>query len=136
MQAPANPAVMSGWRELAIWRSPTLVLEKVMFFSLFLIPVATALRLTRQWRQENGAAQVLLLAVAGCVPAAPGAFRFGLLFACYAAVGICGSLYIVPVSSQIQLLPAAEEKGRILGTSNFFSFSITAHLPYSSCKRG
>ncbi len=65
----------------------------------------------------------LLLAVAGCVPAAPGAFRFGLLFACYAAVGICGSLYIVPVSSQIQLLPAAEEKGRILGTSNFFSFS-------------
>lgn len=65
----------------------------------------------------------LLLAVAGCVPAAPGAFRFGLLFACYAAAGICGSLYIVPVSSQIQLLPAAEEKGRILGTSNFFSFS-------------
>ncbi|WP_302555995.1 MFS transporter [uncultured Desulfovibrio sp.] len=65
----------------------------------------------------------LLLAVAGGVPAAPGAFRFGLLFACYAAVGICGSLYIVPVSSQIQLLPAAEEKGRILGTSNFFSFS-------------
>lgn len=65
----------------------------------------------------------LLLAVAGCVPAAPEAFRFGLLFACYAAVGICGSLYIVPVSSQIQLLPAAEEKGRILGTSNFFSFS-------------
>ena len=65
----------------------------------------------------------LLLAVAGGVPAAPEAFRFGLLFACYAAVGICGSLYIVPVSSQIQLLPAAEEKGRILGTSNFFSFS-------------
>lgn len=65
----------------------------------------------------------LLLAAAGCVPAAPEAFRFGLLFACYAAVGICGSLYIVPVSSQIQLLPAAEEKGRILGTSNFFSFS-------------
>ena len=65
----------------------------------------------------------LLLAVAGGVPAAPGAFRFGLLFACYAAVGICGSLYIVPVSSQIQLFPAAEEKGRILGTSNFFSFS-------------
>lgn len=65
----------------------------------------------------------LLLAVAGCVPVAPEAFRFGLLFACYAAVGICGSLYIVPVSSQIQLLPAAEEKGRILGTSNFFSFS-------------
>ena len=65
----------------------------------------------------------LLLSVAGGVPAAPEAFRFGLLFACYAAVGICGSLYIVPVSSQIQLLPAAEEKGRILGTSNFFSFS-------------
>ena len=65
----------------------------------------------------------LLLAVVGCVPAAPEVFRFGLLFACYAAVGICGSLYIVPVSSQIQLLPAAEEKGRILGTSNFFSFS-------------
>lgn len=65
----------------------------------------------------------LLLAAAGCVPAAPEAFRFGLLFACYAVVGICGSLYIVPVSSQIQLLPAAEEKGRILGTSNFFSFS-------------
>ncbi|WP_304026246.1 MFS transporter, partial [Desulfovibrio piger] len=39
----------------------------------------------------------LLLAVAGGVPAAPEAFRFGLLFACYAAVGICGSLYIVPV---------------------------------------
>lgn len=65
----------------------------------------------------------LWLLAAGCVPLAPEGWRFGLLVVCYVAAGACGSLYIVPVSSQIQLRPAADEKGRILGTSNFFSFS-------------
>ena len=64
---------------------------------------------------------VLLLLVA-CVPHAPSAWHFPLLCLCYAAIGVCGSLYIVPVSSYLQVRPAAGEKGRILGLCNFFSF--------------
>lgn len=64
----------------------------------------------------------LLLLLASCVPQAPAAWRFPLLCLCYAAIGFCGSLYLVPVSSYLQLSPASGEKGRILGLCNFFSF--------------
>lgn len=44
------------------------------------------------------------------------------LFATYGFAGLCGGLYIIPVSSFIQVRPGAGEKGRVLGTNNCLSF--------------
>ena len=85
----------------------------------------TARRQQQHWQRTVPVATVaigLLLLLASCAPHAPAAWRFPLLCLCYAAIGACGSLYIVPVSSYLQVRPAAGEKGRILGLCNFFSF--------------
>lgn len=82
-------------------------------------------RRQQDWRRAvPGAAAAIgaLLLLVACVPHAPSAWHFPLLCVCYAAIGVCGSLYIVPVSSYLQVRPAAGEKGRILGLCNFFSF--------------
>ena len=44
------------------------------------------------------------------------------LLSVYVAAGFCGGLYLIPLTSFIQLRPAATDKGRILGLSNFLSF--------------
>ncbi len=42
------------------------------------------------------------------------------------ACGICGGIYLIPLASFIQVRPAPEEKGKVLGISNFFSFVAIA----------
>lgn len=48
------------------------------------------------------------------------------IFACLGLSGLCGGIYLIPLASYIQVRPAAHEKGRILGVSNFMSFSAMA----------
>ena len=48
------------------------------------------------------------------------------IFACQALCGLCGGIYLIPLASYIQIRPAAHEKGRVLGVSNFMSFSAMA----------
>ncbi|MDR2488717.1 MAG: MFS transporter [Desulfovibrio sp.] len=48
------------------------------------------------------------------------------IFACQALCGLCGGIYLIPLASYIQVRPAAHEKGRVLGVSNFMSFSAMA----------
>ena len=49
--------------------------------------------------------------------------HFWCLMAAYGVAGLCGGIYIIPVSSFIQVRPAAGEKGRILGIGNCLSFA-------------
>ena len=49
--------------------------------------------------------------------------QFAYLFALFAFSGICGGLYLIPLVSFIQVRPAATEKGKTLGISNFLCFS-------------
>ena len=41
----------------------------------------------------------------------------------YALAGTCGGLYLIPITSFIQVRPAATDKGRILGLDNCLSFT-------------
>ena len=36
--------------------------------------------------------------------------------------GVCGGIYLIPLASFIQVRPSADEKGKVLGVSNFLSF--------------
>ncbi|MDL2285125.1 MFS transporter [Desulfovibrio sp. OttesenSCG-928-F07] len=40
--------------------------------------------------------------------------------------GICGGIFIIPITSFIQIRPAAGEKGKVISASNFLSFSSMA----------
>ncbi len=52
--------------------------------------------------------------------AAPGFYQLLLLLI---ATGFFGGLFLIPVTSFIQIRPAADSKGRIIAASNFLSFS-------------
>lgn len=65
----------------------------------------------------------LLLALAGCVPLLPQALQVPALFLLYALAGSCGGLYLIPLTSFLQVRPAASHKGKVLGLSNCLTFS-------------
>ena len=65
----------------------------------------------------------VLLCLVPVVAAADPALRLPLLFGLYALAGTCGGLYLIPITSFIQVRPAATDKGRILGLDNCLSFT-------------
>lgn len=114
-----------GLTQLGLSAAMTSLLPGALMLGICLGALFAARRRRQDWRKAVPAACAgmgLLLLLTSCVPLAPATWRVELLFLCYAALGACGSLYIVPVSSYLQVRPAAEEKGRILGVCNFFSF--------------
>lgn len=114
-----------GLEQLGLSATLTSLLPGALMLGICGGALLTARRRKQHWQRSVPAAAAaigVLLLLASCVPHAPAGWRFPLLCACYAAIGACGSLYIVPVSSYLQIRPAAGEKGRILGLCNFFSF--------------
>lgn len=78
------------------------------------------------WRRimvPAGAGLGLGLMLCGLAPLLPGALQFAYLFVMLTFSGVCGGLYLIPLVSFIQVRPAATEKGKILGISNFSCFS-------------
>lgn len=65
----------------------------------------------------------LLLACVSCIPLVPAGMQLPVLLVLYALSGICGGLYLIPLTSFIQVRPAATDKGRILGLGNCLSFT-------------
>ncbi|MDR1242264.1 MAG: MFS transporter [Deltaproteobacteria bacterium] len=63
------------------------------------------------------------LVLSSLAPLLPDLLIFAYLLATFLLVGICGGFYLIPVVSFIQLRAGATEKGKILGISNFASFS-------------
>ena len=70
-----------------------------------------------------GAGLGLGLMLSGLAPMLPGMLRFPYLFVLLTFSGVCGGLYLIPLVSFIQVRPAATEKGKTLGISNFSCFS-------------
>lgn len=64
----------------------------------------------------------LCLSLVCAVPLLKPPLNLYFLLSVYVAAGFCGGLYLIPLTSFIQLRPAATDKGRILGLSNFLSF--------------
>ena len=80
---------------------------------------------TSWWRSmvPAGAGMGLGLVLSGLAPLLPEALQFIWLFLLLMFSGICGGLYLIPLVSFIQVKPAATEKGKTLGISNFSCFS-------------
>ena len=78
------------------------------------------------WRRimvPAGAGMGFGLALSGLAPVLPETLRFPCLFLLLIFSGVCGGLYLIPLVSFIQVKPAATEKGKTLGISNFSCFS-------------
>lgn len=65
----------------------------------------------------------LLLGCVSLIPQVSPDRQLPLLLCLYALSGVCGGLYLIPLTSFIQVRPASTDKGRILGVSNALSFS-------------
>lgn len=65
----------------------------------------------------------LLLCLAACVPFLPQSMQHAFLFAVYLCAGACGGFYLIPLTSFIQVRPAPDRKGRVLGLDNCLVFS-------------
>jgi acyl-[acyl-carrier-protein]-phospholipid O-acyltransferase/long-chain-fatty-acid--[acyl-carrier-protein] ligase len=69
---------------------------------------------------------------------APG-LSYGAVMALLAALGVAAGFFVVPVNALIQNRPKPEEKGRVIGVSNFLSFGGIALQPlaqYAMLKLG
>ena len=69
---------------------------------------------------------------------APG-LGYGSVMGLLGALGICAGFFVVPVNALIQKRPRPEEKGRVIGVSNFLSFGGIALQPlaqYAMLKLG
>jgi acyl-CoA synthetase (AMP-forming)/AMP-acid ligase II/1-acyl-sn-glycerol-3-phosphate acyltransferase/acyl carrier protein len=72
-------------------------------------------------RSASGIAAGFLLS--GMTILLPESYRFWCLVVTLTTTGIAGGLFLIPVTSQLQIQPAASEKGRVLGAAGFCSFS-------------
>ena len=85
----------------------------------FLLPSATAMSV-----------MLILTSLAPLIPTSGGVAWLNAqlywIFVCMFLCGLCGGMYLIPVTSFIQIRPAAHEKGRVLGVSNFMSFTAMA----------
>jgi len=77
----------------------------------------------RRFMPSTGAGMALGLLAAAAAPCFSSALHLPWLLAAFAFTGICGGLYLIPLVSFIQIRPPAGEKGKVLGISNFASFS-------------
>jgi acyl-[acyl-carrier-protein]-phospholipid O-acyltransferase / long-chain-fatty-acid--[acyl-carrier-protein] ligase len=69
---------------------------------------------------------------------APG-LSYGAVMGLLVALGVCAGFFVVPVNALIQNRPRPEEKGRVIGVSNFLSFGGIALQPlaqYAMLKLG
>ena len=63
------------------------------------------------------------LAIAGLLVSRGSSYQFPILLGLLTLAGTFGGLFLIPVTSFIQVRPAADSKGRIIGVDNFLAFS-------------
>jgi len=77
----------------------------------------------RRFMLPAGTGMAFGIAAAALAPLMPAGLRLPWLLIAFILAGTCGGLYLIPLVSFIQIRPAAEEQGKVLGISNFASFS-------------
>ena len=115
-----------GVRELGFSKTVTSLLPTALMLGICAGSLLAARGTPRSWRRwlvPSCCGIGCALLAAGFAPQLPQGTRFWSLLLMYGAAGMCGGLYLIPVSSFIQVRPAPEEKGRVLGTDNCLVFS-------------
>jgi len=81
----------------------------------------------RRFMLPAGVGMAAGLLIAAMAPLFPGTTaRLLFLVSAFAFTGVCGGFYLIPLVSFIQIRPKATEKGKVLGISNFASFTGVA----------
>lgn len=65
----------------------------------------------------------LAVAAVSALPLLPQTAQWTAVFALYVAGGVCGGLYLIPLTSFLQVRPAATDKGKVLGIANCLDFT-------------
>ncbi len=116
-----------GLTELALSKSATSILSVSLMIGVCLGAFAAS-RLTddRRWSHvlaPGAAGMGVCMAAAGLLVTRTASPPFVLLLLLLAGAGGFGGLFLIPVTSFIQLRPAADSKGRIIAAANFLSFA-------------
>lgn len=80
----------------------------------------------QQWSKRlkpSGLGMTAGLFLSGFSSLLPEALALPVLLVLYVITGLCGGFFLIPVVSFEQVRPKATEKGRLLGISNFMTFS-------------
>lgn len=77
----------------------------------------------KRWLAPACAGIGLLLCLAACAPLLPAVARYVFLLIVYVCAGACGGIYLILLTSFIQVRPAPDRKGRVLGLDNCLVFS-------------
>ena len=116
-----------GLQQLGLSTSRTSILSVSLMIGVCIGSLVAA-RITSHERWTHvllpGAAGMgLSLVGTGQLVAHGGGGNFGLLLVLLTLAGSFGGLFLIPVTSFIQVRPAADSKGRIIGVDNFLAFS-------------
>lgn len=115
-----------GRAELHLSYTATSILSVALLVGICIGSLLAARGTPQSWRRLLVPALTgigLLLCCVVSIPRIPEALRLPSLFGIYSLSGLCGGLYLIPLTSFIQIRPAATDKGRILGASNCLSFT-------------
>ena len=63
------------------------------------------------------------VAAVALLPMIPAPAQWPAVFALYVAGGLCGGLFLIPLTSFLQVRPAATDKGKVLGIANCMDFT-------------
>lgn len=115
-----------GARELGLSYAMTSALSVALMVGICVGSLLAARGTPQAWRRLLVPAALgigLTLCAIRAVVQIPDDYRILWLLTWYAACGLCGGLYLIPVTSFIQVRPRSTDKGRILGISNCLSFT-------------
>ncbi len=114
-----------GVNELGFSATVTSLLPVALTVGICIGALIGGKRDAASWRQSMipaGLGIAAGLLAAAFSPLLPGLFRLPYLLPVFILTGLCGGIYLIPLASFIQVRPKIEEKGKVLGISNFASF--------------
>ncbi len=115
-----------GLRELGLSNSATGTLAVALMIGIGLGSLLAARGTPDSWRSlmvPSLLGLALLLCLLPLCLLAPSSWQVPLIAALYLLIGSSGGLYLIPLTSAIQVRPPASAKGRTLGLSNTLSFT-------------
>ncbi|NOQ45898.1 MAG: MFS transporter, partial [Desulfobulbaceae bacterium] len=116
-----------GLQQLGLSKSATSILSvSLMLGVCFGAFGAARLTTDKRWTHvlvPGAMGMGLCMAATGVMVNVSGAPHFSLILSLLTGAGFFGGLFLIPITSFIQLRPSADSKGRIIAAANFLAFS-------------
>lgn len=116
-----------GLQQLGLSTSATSILSVSLMVGVCVGSlVAAKITSHEQWTHvllPGASGMGISLAAAGLLVSSGSSYQFPILLSLLVLAGIFGGLFLIPVTSFIQVRPKADSKGRIIGVDNFLAFT-------------